>query len=86
MTVDSMSSYAPSYYGLNSFYPSSYTPYYGYGAGYDNLCNRYANGVVYRVDCMRSWSRSGAGSLRSCFSTRSPRILIPGGVPRFSPG
>jgi len=47
-----MSSYAPSYYGLNSFYPASYAPSYGYGYGYDNLCNRYANGVVYRVDCM----------------------------------
>jgi len=44
-----MNSYAPSYYGLNSFYPSSYGT--GYGYGYDNLCNRYANGVVYRVDC-----------------------------------
>jgi hypothetical protein len=42
-----MSSYAPNYYGLNSFYPATY----GSGYGYDNLCNRYANGVVYRVDC-----------------------------------
>jgi hypothetical protein len=47
-----MSSYAPSYWGLNSFYPASYAPAYGYGYGYDNLCNRYANGVVYRVDCL----------------------------------
>jgi hypothetical protein len=44
-----MNSYVPNYYGLNSFYPSSYSGY-GYG-GYDNLCNRYANGVIYRVDC-----------------------------------
>jgi len=44
-----MNSYVPDYYGLNSFYPSSYD--YGYGAGYPNLCNRYANGVVYQVDC-----------------------------------
>ena len=43
-----MSSYVPDYYGFNSFYPSSYA---GYGYGYDNLCNRYANGVVYQVDC-----------------------------------
>jgi len=44
-----MNSYAPAYYGLNSFYPASYGA--GYGYGYDNLCNRYANGVIYRVDC-----------------------------------
>ena len=44
-----MNSYVPSYYGLNSFYPASYGA--GYGYGYDNLCNRYANGVVYQVDC-----------------------------------
>ena len=44
-----MNSYVPDYYGLNSFYPSSYE--YGYGGGYPNLCNRYANGVVYQVDC-----------------------------------
>jgi hypothetical protein len=43
-----MSSYVPDYYGFNSFYPTSYA---GYGYGYDNLCNRYANGVVYQVDC-----------------------------------
>ncbi|MFL6794994.1 MAG: hypothetical protein ACJ8D6_08120 [Sphingomicrobium sp.] len=43
-----MSSYVPNYYGFNSFYPSSYA---GYGYGYDNLCNRYANGVIYQVDC-----------------------------------
>jgi hypothetical protein len=42
-----MSSYVPSYYGLNSFYPASYD--YGYGRG--NVCNRYAYGVVYQVDC-----------------------------------
>ena len=42
-----MSSYVPSYYGLNSFYPSSYD----YGYGYGNVCNRYAYGVVYQVDC-----------------------------------
>ena len=44
-----MSSYVPDYYGLNSFYPASYGSSYGYG--YDNLCNRYVNGVVYQVDC-----------------------------------
>jgi hypothetical protein len=37
------SSYMPDYYGYNSFYPSSY--------GYGGLCNRYAYGVVYQVDC-----------------------------------
>jgi hypothetical protein len=43
------SSYFPSsYYGLNSFYPASYG---GYGYGYDNLCNRYVNGLIYQVDC-----------------------------------
>ena len=42
-----MSSYVPSYYGLNSFYPASYD----YGYGYGNICNRYAYGVVYQVDC-----------------------------------
>jgi hypothetical protein len=47
-----MNSYAPSYWGMDSFYPASYQPSYSYGYGYDNLCNRYANGVVYRVDCM----------------------------------
>ena len=55
-----MSSYAPDYWGLNSFYPSSYdygyggyNPYGGYGAyGSQNICNRYANGVVYQVDCI----------------------------------
>ena len=45
-----MTSYVPDYYGLNAFYPASYGP--GYGYGYDNLCNRYAYGVVYQVDCM----------------------------------
>ena len=50
-----MSSYVPDYYGLNSFYPASYDYGYGYN-GYDNgyyanVCNRYANGVVYQVDC-----------------------------------
>ena len=47
-----MNSYAPNYYGYDSFYPSSYGA--GYGRlryGYDNLCNRYANGVIYQVDC-----------------------------------
>jgi len=44
-----MNSYAPDYWGLNSFYPSSYGT--GYGYGYDNLCNRYADGVIYQVDC-----------------------------------
>lgn len=44
-----MNSYAPNYYGLNSFYPA--TAYnYGYG-GYNQLCNRYVNGIVYQVDC-----------------------------------
>ena len=55
-----MSSYAPDYWGLNTFYPSSYdygyggyNPYGGYGAyGSQNICNRYANGVVYQVDCI----------------------------------
>jgi hypothetical protein len=49
-----MSSYVPSYYGLNSFYPASYAYGYGagYGYGYDNICNRYAYGVVYQVDCL----------------------------------
>jgi len=42
-----MGSYVPSYYGLNSFYPASYDYCYGNG----NLCNRYAYGVVYQVDC-----------------------------------
>jgi len=55
-----MSSYVPDYYGLNSFYPSSYgggypsgygDGYDGYGQGYPTLCNRYAYGVVYQVDC-----------------------------------
>jgi len=57
-----MSSYVPSYYGLNSFYPANYA--YGYGAGYggynnyagygynNNICNRYAYGTVYQVDCV----------------------------------
>jgi hypothetical protein len=42
-----MSSYVPAYYGLNSFYPASFD----YGFGYGNVCNRYAYGVVYQVDC-----------------------------------
>ncbi len=57
-----MSSYVPSYYGLNSWYPASYgygfgagqgyNAGYGYGGyGYPNLCNRYAYGTVYQVDC-----------------------------------
>jgi hypothetical protein len=52
-----MSSYVPNYYGLNSFYPASYGygGYGGYGyAGYgynDNVCNRYAYGNIYQVDC-----------------------------------
>jgi hypothetical protein len=52
-----MNSYAPDYWGLNSFYPSSYgyDSGYGYGSaygyGYNNLCNRYADGVIYEVDC-----------------------------------
>ncbi|HEX5238096.1 MAG TPA: hypothetical protein VFW39_06505 [Sphingomicrobium sp.] len=45
-----MSSYVPSYYGFDSFYPASYGGY-GYGYGYPALCNRYAYGVVYQVDC-----------------------------------
>lgn len=36
-----MNSFVPDYYGYNSFYADS--PY---------QCNRYANGVVYQVDCM----------------------------------
>jgi hypothetical protein len=52
-----MASYVPSYYGLNSWYPSSYADGYpagygGYGYGYPNLCNRYAYGTVYQVDCL----------------------------------
>jgi hypothetical protein len=43
-----MGGYFPTAYGFNSFYPASYA---GYGFGYDNLCNRYAYGVVYQVDC-----------------------------------
>ncbi len=35
-----MASYVPDYYGFNSFYPD-----------YGDMCNRYANGVVYQVDC-----------------------------------
>jgi len=35
-----MASYVPNNYGFNSFYPD-----------YGNDCNRYANGVVYEVDC-----------------------------------
>lgn len=35
-----MSSYVPSYYGFNSFYPD-----------YGNDCHRYGAGVVYEVDC-----------------------------------
>lgn len=42
-----MSSYVPAYYGLNSFYPASFD----YGFGYGNMCNRYAYGVIYQVDC-----------------------------------
>jgi hypothetical protein len=45
-----MDSYVPAYYGFDSFYPASYD--YGYGGyGYPSLCNRYAYGVVYQVDC-----------------------------------
>ncbi|HSQ99482.1 MAG TPA: hypothetical protein VLM36_06150 [Sphingomicrobium sp.] len=43
-----MNSYVPSYYGLNSFYPASFDQGFGYG----NVCNRYAYGVVYQVDCV----------------------------------
>jgi hypothetical protein len=44
-----MNSYVPDYYGLNSFYPATYS---GYGYGYNNnLCNRYGDGVIYQVDC-----------------------------------
>ncbi|MEO6434105.1 MAG: hypothetical protein ABIO29_09060, partial [Sphingomicrobium sp.] len=35
-----MNSNVPNYYGYNNFYPSS-----------QNQCTRYANGVVYYVDC-----------------------------------
>jgi hypothetical protein len=35
-----MASYVPDYYGLDAFYPD-----------YGDTCNRYANGVVYEVDC-----------------------------------
>jgi len=47
-----MNSYAPDYYGLNSFYPASYDTGFGSPYGYQNLCNRYMNGVVYQVDCV----------------------------------
>ena len=54
-----MASYVPDYYGLSSFYPASYGAYgypyanYGYNGGYNynNICNRYAYGVVYQMDC-----------------------------------
>jgi hypothetical protein len=46
-----MGSYVPSYYGLNSFYPASYAYGSPYGYGYGNVCNRYAYGVIYQVDC-----------------------------------
>lgn len=36
-----MNSYVPASYGYNSFYPN-----------YQNQCTRYANGVVYYVDCV----------------------------------
>ena len=42
-----MASYVPGYYGLDSFYPASFD----YGFGYGNVCNRYAYGVIYQVDC-----------------------------------
>ena len=35
-----MASYVPDYYGMNSFYPD-----------YGETCNRYADGVIYEVDC-----------------------------------
>jgi hypothetical protein len=35
-----MNSYVPDYYGFNSFYPD-----------YNDVCNRYYNGVIYQVDC-----------------------------------
>ena len=57
-----MNSYVPDYYGLNSFYPANYgyNPGYAYNSGYGlnagyggyDTCNRYANGVVYQVDCV----------------------------------
>ena len=47
-----MNSYVPDYYGLNSFYPASYDYGFGSSYGYGNTCNRYANGVIYQVDCM----------------------------------
>jgi hypothetical protein len=43
-----MNSYAPSYYGLDTFYPASYGSGY---PGYSNICNRYEYGVIYQVDC-----------------------------------
>jgi hypothetical protein len=39
-----MASYVPDYYGLNSFYPD-----------YGDTCNRYANGVIYEVDCVTGY-------------------------------
>ncbi len=36
-----MASYVPDYYGFNAFYLH----------GYGGVCNRYAYGVVYQVDC-----------------------------------
>jgi hypothetical protein len=35
-----MASYVPDYYGISSFYPD-----------YGDTCNRYADGVIYEVDC-----------------------------------
>jgi hypothetical protein len=43
-----MNSYAPSYYGLDTFYPANYGSGY---PGYSNICNRYEYGVIYQVDC-----------------------------------
>lgn len=57
-----MSSYVPGNYGLNSFYPASYSDYGGYDDYYGNTCNRYANGVVYQVDC-------GSGLVRNIVPT-----------------
>ena len=67
-----MSSYVPSYYGLNSFYPAvRYGAGYGYGYGVPNLCNRYAYGVVYQVDCVHRHGRERDPDLRGRLRRRA---------------
>jgi hypothetical protein len=57
-----MNSYVPNSYGLNSFYPANYANYGGYDDYYGSTCNRYADGVVYQVDC-------GTGLIRNAVPT-----------------